>query len=325
MLRSEGLLGPKAGAAEMHDWQKARLLPIALAGLGDGDGDVVAGVGSVRGELGVKDFSRVSHGAEFGLTGRDGVVDACFAVAEHQGDANADVRISVWSYLYDVSVLNHGVGTDRRDRTCYRGVDGGPCRCADVDGTGLGPTPPRGVHHVVVNPLRCLSSGEKPEDHVGREVLAPRLHCGEALALGMVAKPGQARRTDRGGDTDPGGLCQHRGGTSVVRVDRDGALCRVRSLALDENREDQRDGAEHQQGNGHKAPSPVDFTPLRLSGLAQLDKVALGAIVRWAWSRSTSRGSPMARHFPPIPKMLGPLCVPPSHTGRGLYRGACGV
>jgi hypothetical protein len=34
-----------------------------LAGLGDSNGGVIAGVGSVRGELGVQDFSRVGHGA----------------------------------------------------------------------------------------------------------------------------------------------------------------------------------------------------------------------------------------------------------------------
>src|SRR5215211_7522328 len=138
----------------------------------------------------------------------------------------------------------------------------------------------------------------------------------------MVTEPGEARRADRGGDTDPGGLRQYRIGTRVVRVDRDRSLCRVRGLGLDEHREDQRDSAEHQQGNGHKAPPPVDFAPLRLSGLAQFDKVALDAIARWAWSPGPSRGPRMARRFLPIPKMLGPLCVPPSHTGRGLYRGA---
>src|SRR5215217_8126362 len=54
-----------------------------LTGLGDGDGEVVAGIGSVRGELGVKDFSRVGYGAQFGLTGLNVVVDARFAVATH--------------------------------------------------------------------------------------------------------------------------------------------------------------------------------------------------------------------------------------------------
>src|SRR5215204_2906093 len=136
----------------------------------------------------------------------------------------------------------------------------------------------------------------------------------------MVPEPGEAGRTDRGRYIDPGGLRQHRGWTSVVRVDRDGALCRVRRLGLDENREDQRYGAEHQQGNGHKAPPPVDFAPLRLSGLAQLAKVATGAVARWFWSRSPSRDPPMARHFPPIPKMLGPLCVPPHSYWVGIIQ-----
>src|SRR5215203_2822022 len=45
----------------------------ASAGLGDRDGDVVAGVGGVRGELGVQDFGRVGHGAQFGRTCRYGV------------------------------------------------------------------------------------------------------------------------------------------------------------------------------------------------------------------------------------------------------------
>src|SRR5687768_18245093 len=108
----------------------------------------------------------------------------------YRGDADADVRIVVWLYLYDVRVLDHGIGTDRCDRAGNGSVDGGSCSCADVDGTGLGPTPPRGVHDVVVNPLRCLSSEDKPEDHVGREVLAPRLHLGEALPLGVIADSG---------------------------------------------------------------------------------------------------------------------------------------
>src|SRR5687768_14470447 len=108
----------------------------------------------------------------------------------HQGDADADVWIVVWLYLYDVRVLDHRIRTDRRYGAGYRGVDGGPRRCADVDGSGLGPAPSRGVHDVVVNPLRCLSSEEESEDHVGREVLAPRLHFGEALPLGMVADSG---------------------------------------------------------------------------------------------------------------------------------------
>ena len=122
----------------------------------------------------------------------------------------------------------------------------------------------------------------------------------------------------------PAASRQHRVGAGVVRVDRDCALCRVRGPGLDENREDQRDGAEHQQGNGHEAPSPVDVASLRLSGLAQLDEVRLLACDRplagGAVLLVVRRGPGASRRSP---TMLGPLCVTPSHTGRGLYRGAC--
>src|ERR687890_700871 len=113
----------------------------ALAGLGNRDGDVVAGVGGVRGELGIQDLGRVGNGAQLGRTGRHVVVYASFAVATHQGDADADVRIGVRFYLYDVRVLDHGVGTDRSDRAGHGGVDGGARRRADVDGAGLATLP----------------------------------------------------------------------------------------------------------------------------------------------------------------------------------------
>src|SRR5215203_1050390 len=177
----------------------------ASAGLGYRDGDVVAGVGGVRGELRVQDLRRVGHEAQFGLTGRHVVVDPRFAVAAHQGDTDTDVRVGFRSYLYNVRVLDHRIGTDRGDRACHGGVDGGTRRCADVDGTGLGSIPSCRVHNVVVDPLGRLSPGEEADERVGREVLAPRFHRGEALALGMVAEPGEARGTDRGGDIDPGG------------------------------------------------------------------------------------------------------------------------
>src|SRR5215211_2767364 len=139
----------------------------ALAGLGYRDGDVVAGVGGVRGELRVQDLGRVGHGAQFGLTSRHVVVDPRFAVAAHQGDTDTDVRICFRFYLYDVRVLDHRVGTDRGDGARHGGVDGGTRRCADVDSTGLGSIPPCGVHDVVVDPLGRLSLGEEADESVG--------------------------------------------------------------------------------------------------------------------------------------------------------------
>src|ERR671921_280263 len=297
----------------------------ALAGLGYRDGDVVAGVGGVRGELGVQDLSRVGHGAQFGLTGRHVVVDPRFAVAAHQGDTDTDVRIGFRSYLYDVRVLDHRVGTDRGYRACHGGVDGGTRRCADVDGTGLGSISSCVVHDVVVDPLWRLSLGEEADERVGREVLAPWFHRGEALALGMVAEPGEARGTDRGGDIDLSGLRQHSVGTRIVRVDRDRALCRVGGSGLYEHRDYQRDHTQNQQGDGHKAPSPEDFAPLGLTGLTQVDEVVSGTDFRPVRTHSPSGDPPETRCFPPIPNMLGSLCVYPSHTGRGLYRRVCGV
>src|SRR5215203_1762672 len=105
------------------------------------DGDVVAGVGGVGGELGVEDFGGVGHGAELGYTGGDVVVDAGVAVALHEGDVDANVR---------VGVLDHGVGADGRDGAGYGSVDGGSCGGAHIEGAGLGAFPSRGVHYVVV-------------------------------------------------------------------------------------------------------------------------------------------------------------------------------
>ena len=66
---------------------------------------MVAGVGGVGGELGVEDFRGVGHGAELGHAGRHGVVDAGVAVALHEGDVDADVRVGVGFYLDDVGLL----------------------------------------------------------------------------------------------------------------------------------------------------------------------------------------------------------------------------
>lgn len=104
---------------------------------------MISRVGGVRGELGIQDLSRVGDRTELGRTGRHVVVDAGFAVAAHQGDVDADVRVGVRLYLDNVGVLDHGVGTDGRNGTGHRGIDGGTLHGADVEGAGLGSSFPR--------------------------------------------------------------------------------------------------------------------------------------------------------------------------------------
>ena len=92
-----------------------------------------------------------------------------------------------------------------------------------------------------------LSPGEEAQDRVGREVLAPRFHGGEALAFGMVAEPAQASGTDGGGDADAGGLRQNRVGTRVVRVYGDRLSAVSEALVWTNTAKISADRAERQQ------------------------------------------------------------------------------